>query len=51
MTLGGSSSDPMQPYRVHGYRALDNGDGSYLLLIDPSQAANGGRRPQAAVAQ
>jgi sigma-E factor negative regulatory protein RseA len=51
MTLGGSSSDPMQPYRVHGYRALDNGDGSYLLLIDPGQAANAGRRPQAAVAQ
>jgi sigma-E factor negative regulatory protein RseA len=51
MTLGGSSSDPMQPYRVRGYRALDNGDGSYLLLIDPSQATHGSRRPQAAVAQ
>jgi sigma-E factor negative regulatory protein RseA len=51
MTLGDPSSDPMRPYRVRGYRTLNAGDGSYLLLVDPGQAANNGRVPQAAVAQ
>jgi len=50
MTLGGPSSDPMRPYRVRRYQTLDNGDGSYLLLIDPAQAA-GNRAPRAAAGQ
>jgi len=50
MTLGGPANDPMRPYQVRGYRTLNNGDGSYLLLIDPSQVANN-RNPQAASAQ
>lgn len=50
MTLGGPTNDPMRPYQVRGYRTLNNGDGSYLLLIDPSQTANS-RNPQAAAAQ
>lgn len=51
MTLGEpSSNDPLRPYQVSRYRTLDNGDGSYLLLIDPSRATNG-RPPQAAAAQ
>jgi len=50
MTLGGPANDPMRPYQVRGYRTLNNGDGSYLLLIDPSQVANN-RNPQAAAAQ
>lgn len=52
MTLGGPASDPMRPYQVRGYRTLNNGDGSYLLLIDPSQVANNRQpQPQAAAAQ
>jgi len=51
MTLGGPANDPMRPYQVNGYRTLNNGDGSYLLLIDPSQVANNRRHPQAAAAQ
>lgn len=50
MTLGSPANDPMRPYQVRGYRTLNNGDGSYLLLIDPSQVANS-RNPQAAAAQ
>lgn len=49
MTLGGPANDPMRPYQVRGYHTLNNGDGSYLLLIDPSQVANS-RHPQAAAA-
>lgn len=49
LTLGGG--DVMRPYRVRGYRTLNTGDGSYLLLIDPSQAANNGNVPQAVVPQ
>lgn len=50
MTLGGPANDPMRPYQVRGYRTLNNGDGSYLLLIDPSQVANN-RHSQATAAQ
>jgi sigma-E factor negative regulatory protein RseA len=51
MTLGEpTSDDPLRPYRVSRYRTLDNGDGSYLLLVDPARAASG-RLPQAAAAQ
>jgi len=52
MTLGDPYSDTMRPYRVRGYRTLNTGDGSYLLLIDPSQAASRNPvPPQAASAQ
>lgn len=44
-TLGDLSDNPLfqrypasQRYSVNGYRALNNGDGSYLLLIDTPQA-------------
>lgn len=51
MTLGdNASNDPLRPYRVNRYRTLDNGDGSYLLLVDPARTAPR-RLPQAATAQ
>ncbi|MGC1548938.1 MAG: sigma-E factor negative regulatory protein [Rhodanobacter sp.] len=60
MTLGDSSSGPLSPYarslspyqQVPRYRTLNEGHGSYLLLIgsDPSSAAPDHAR-QAAVAQ
>lgn len=43
VTLGDSSDNPLfqrypsQTYSIHGYRALNNQDGSYLLLIDTPQ--------------
>lgn len=41
----------LSPYQVKGYRALQNNDGSYLLLVDPTRQA--ARRPvrEAASAQ
>ncbi|WP_329740532.1 sigma-E factor negative regulatory protein [Dyella sp. A6] len=51
LTLGDPNSDAMRPYRVRGYRTLSTGDGSYLLLIDPNQAANRSPMRQAASAQ
>ena len=27
----------LSPYQVKGYRTLQNGDGSYLLLVDPTR--------------
>lgn len=44
VTLGGPSDNPLfqrypsQTYSIHGYKALNNQDGSYLLLIDTPQA-------------
>lgn len=42
--LGPARSDSMSPYQrslspyqVKGYRTLQNGDGSYLLLVDPTR--------------
>lgn len=43
-TLGDASDSPLfqrypsQTYSIHGYKALNNQDGSYLLLIDTPQA-------------
>ncbi|WP_233842968.1 sigma-E factor negative regulatory protein [Dyella sp. 2HG41-7] len=44
VTLGDSSDNPLfqryasQTYSIHGYKAVNNQDGSYLLLIDTPQA-------------
>ncbi|GLQ87095.1 sigma-E factor negative regulatory protein [Dyella flagellata] len=44
VTLGDPSENPLfqryrgQSYSMHGYKALNNQDGSYLLLIDTPQA-------------
>ncbi|GLQ95406.1 sigma-E factor negative regulatory protein [Dyella acidisoli] len=44
VTLGEPSDNPLfqryssQTYSIHGYKALNNQDGSYLLLIDTPQA-------------
>ena len=44
VTLGEPSDNPLfqhyssQAYSIHGYKALNNQDGSYLLLIDTPQA-------------
>jgi sigma-E factor negative regulatory protein RseA len=53
VTLGDSADNPLfqrypsQTYSIHGYKALNNQDGSYLLLIDtpqqPRSAAQGAR--------
>jgi sigma-E factor negative regulatory protein RseA len=51
MTLGAPANDPMRPYQVRGYRTLSNGDGSYLLLIDPSQVASHHDRQAASAGQ
>ena len=43
-TLGDAADNPLfqrypsQTYSIHGYKALNNQDGSYLLLIDTPQA-------------
>lgn len=44
VTLGDAADNPLfqrypsQTYSIHGYKALNNQDGSYLLLIDTPQA-------------
>lgn len=54
-SINGDSLSPyeqsLSPYQVKGYRTLQNGDGSYLLLIDPTRQS--ARRPvrEAATAQ
>ena len=35
-------AQPLSPYQVKGYRTLQNGDGSYLLLVDPTRRAERG---------
>ncbi|GFZ99719.1 sigma-E factor negative regulatory protein [Dyella caseinilytica] len=52
VTLGDPSDNPLfqqypasQRYSVNGYRALNNRDGSYLLLIDTPQAKSAVQNP------
>jgi sigma-E factor negative regulatory protein RseA len=52
VTLGGPSDNPLfqqypggQQYSVNGYRATNNHDGSYLLLIDTPQAKAAVQQP------
>jgi sigma-E factor negative regulatory protein RseA len=53
VTLGDPSDNPLfqryplnsQGYSVNGYKALDNRDGSYLLLIDTPQASSAAQKP------
>lgn len=41
----------LSPYQVKGYRSLYNGDGSYLLLIDPTRQSARRAPREAATAQ
>ncbi|GLQ45606.1 hypothetical protein GCM10007862_06570 [Dyella lipolytica] len=53
VTLGDPSDNPLfqryplngQDYSVNGYKALDNRDGSYLLLIDTPQTSSAAQKP------
>ncbi|GAB2571023.1 sigma-E factor negative regulatory protein [Dyella jejuensis] len=52
VTLGDPSDNPLfqrypsQEYSMHGYKAMNNRDGSYLLLIDTPQAKSAAQAAQ-----